>query len=165
MGDFPLPWCFTTRGGYMLRAPSVLGPKFPADRLQIPPSIWAWARFKIEDLGTKGWTTGHCIRHIAPSHFGNFDFGPRPSEHNKYNKIITRFLVLFACCCDPMVNGAGSELWCVAANRVDQVNRVQSGSLFLPVGKIGGSCENHFGFGRLRAKPQASVVYHQPFSD
>ena len=143
MGDFPLP---------CLPAQSPMSP-WSADGLWIHPATIPWARFKI-DLGHK---TMNMMNYWPLWVFTMFHhpiwcisiFWPPFWTHNK---IITRFLVLFACCCDPMVNDAGGELWCVAATRVDQVNRVQSGSPFLPVGKIGGSCENHLGFGRLRAK-------------
>ena len=126
-----------------------------ADRLWIHPATIPWARFKI-DLGHK--TMNYWPLWLFTIPFWEFRFWPTPFW--THTKIITRFLPLFACYCDPMVNGSGSKLWCVAANRVDQVNRVQSGSPFLPVGKIGGSCENHFRFGRFRAKPQGSVVYY-----
>lgn len=87
---FPLRWFrMPLMGGFPLPCLPAQRPMSPrsAERLRIHPATVSWARFKIEDLGTKRWTwwtTGHC--ECSPCFtipFWEFRFWPPFWTHNK----------------------------------------------------------------------------------
>ena len=142
IGNFPVP-CFITRYVVPVRG----------------------LRTGFESSMVQDWRPRHKTMNYWPPwvftiDFEYFRFWPRPFwTHDIISSLVCEF------CWPHDQNGAGNESWCSAVNRVVQVNRVQFGSPFLPVGGKSGGFWELFGFGRFRAKPQACVVYHQEVSD